>query len=66
MKTLKEINSFLAKLESWGMLKDLSDNEKQSIQDDLKHIAGTAIMEANDKIQNILPNFYNEIRHTNI
>lgn len=61
MKTLESINALMAKFKDWGMLDNLTENEKQSIEINLKEIAGTAIMEAQNKIQNTLPNLYNEI-----
>lgn len=61
MKTLEAINSLMAKFQVWGMLDNLTENERQIIEINLKEIAGTAIMEAQNKIQNTLPNLYNEI-----
>jgi len=61
MKTLEAINSLMAKFQVWGMLDNLTENERQIIEINLKEIAGTAIMEAQNKIQNTLPKLYNEI-----
>lgn len=60
-KTQKAIDDTFAKLTIWGCFVHLTENEKESIKFDLQDIAGTAVMEANSKIQDILPNFYNEL-----
>lgn len=61
MKTKEQIESLMLKLKNWDMLKDLSQTDIESIEQDLKRIAGTAVMDANNKIQNILPDFYTEL-----
>lgn len=60
-QTHKTIEYTIEKLKTWGCFDHLTENEKESIKSDLRIIAGTAVMEANSKIQNILPNFYNEL-----
>ena len=49
------------KFQAWGLFDKLTQNEIESIEADLKNIAGTAVMEAHNKIQNTLPEFYKEI-----
>jgi len=61
MKTENAINELMNKFNNWNMLESLTEGEKQSIKQDLLNIAGVAIMEAHNKIQNILPSFYNEL-----
>lgn len=61
MKTKEAIEILMTKMENWGMLSELTIRERESIRQDLKNLVGTSIMEANSKITEILPNFYNEI-----
>lgn len=61
MKTQQEIENLISKMDKWNLLTGLTKREIESIKQDLKRIAGTAVMEAHNKIQNILPKFYEEI-----
>lgn len=60
-KTIEKIESVMTLLDNWGLTKDLTKHERQSLEFELKSIAGTAVMEAQNAIQNILPNLYNQI-----
>ena len=55
------INELLDKMKEWGMFDSLTEREKQSIEIDLRYIAGSAIMDANQKIKDIIPELYNSI-----
>lgn len=58
--TEKQIFNVVKLLTSWECLTHLTGNEKDVIFIELKNIAGTALMEANNQIQNILPNLYKQ------
>ena len=60
-KTLDKINQLMKQFQDWGMLDNLTEREKIQIREELKSIAGSAIMEAHNKVQNILPSLYNQI-----
>lgn len=47
--------------ENWGMMNNLNANERKHVELCLRQIAGTALMEANNKLQQILPSLYHEI-----
>lgn len=57
-QTENQIVSTIEMMKSWGILKDLTENEHQSLLCELKNIAGCAIMDSNNKIQNIMPDLY--------
>ena len=56
--TIERIESVMILLDKWGLTKDLTERERQSLEYELKGIAGTAIMESQNSIQNILPSLY--------
>ena len=56
--TMERIESVMILLDKWGLTKDLTERERQSLEYELKGIAGTAIMESQNSIQNILPSLY--------
>jgi len=60
MHTEDQIESTMKKFDSWGFLKDLSENDIESIRQDLRSIASTAIHESQGEISNILNQFYKE------
>ena len=61
-KTQAGISELLEKFKTWGMLDYLTESEIKSVESDLRNLVGTAIMEANSQICQILPQFYNDIK----
>lgn len=57
----KDIEKLMVKYRCWGLFDNLTEPEVEQIECDLKQLCGTAIMEANNAIQNVLPTMYREI-----
>lgn len=60
-RTEEKIKDVMNLFKNWGLLEKLSPNEVKTIESDLRGIAGTALIEANNKMQNMLPNMYKKI-----
>ena len=60
-KTKQQIESVMNILNSWGLIDKLTKHEKEVLKIELRNIAGTAIMEAQNTVQNILPHLYHNI-----
>ena len=54
MKTEKEITLLIKKLDSWGMMANLTESERLSIIHDLWRIASFAVLDANSAVENML------------
>lgn len=61
MKATSAIKELMIKLTNWGILDNLTDNEKRSIESDLKFIATTAIHESSSQIQDLMRDIYKEL-----
>lgn len=64
-KTEQEIKELIKMFENWGMMNNLNANERKHVELCLRQIAGAALMEANNKLQQILPSLYYEITTPN-
>lgn len=61
IKSIRQIESLVQKMEQWGMLKDLTDNEREQIVYDLKHIAYCAALDAKTEMVNSVSKLLNKI-----
>ncbi len=59
--TQKQVIAVIELLKRWDCINSLTEHENQYLLIELKNIAGTALMEANNQMQNILPSLYKSI-----
>jgi len=58
----RKITEIIGKMKTWGIFDTLTDNEQDSIREDLKQLVKETIADCNNQIQNILPDFYKSIK----
>jgi hypothetical protein len=62
MKTIDTLNALMTNFENWDMFDGFSKNDIENVRQGLLNLVGTAVMESQSKIKDVLPDFYSELK----